>query len=171
MSRNEYWLLMIRIGAGLLAVGITIFLTADPGYVHQTEFSPDTLTFRSNNYWFYPYLSLGEEWSKPVLDRIRTFDVGGVPATSPPRWHFVHGHKTGFRGWHGDAKNAYRIFRDEGWIEWIDKNPHLADRFWPRIIRLLREERYGRAREAACFAKDAKTVEDIDQAFVEAMKE
>jgi hypothetical protein len=159
------------LGILLMMSCVVIFLTAEPGIVGITEFSPDTLGFRSRQYFCYSFLGSATEWSLPLAERVRDFDDDVVPPQSPPRWHFVHGDKWRTRGWNGNAKVAYRLFRNEHWIDWTEKNPELAKRLWPRAIHLLRQERYRQVQTVLEFARDAKTLEDIDHAFAEAEKE
>ena len=70
----------------------------------------------------------------------------GDQYTGNARWHLVHGSKTGVRGWNGDAKDAYRSFKREHWIEWSDKHPEHARYLWPKIVAFTRGERYGLVR-------------------------
>ena len=159
--------LMILLGALMLS------LTMEPGVVNITEFSPDRLSFRHRSYFCYPFLGIdGEEESTPLLDRVLEFDDGGEPAKSPPRWNFVSGDKPRTRGWHGAAKHAHYLFRpNNDWLDWTDKNPELAKRFWPKIIHWLRQEKYSQVTVAAMLARDAQTLADVDLAFAEAAKE
>jgi hypothetical protein len=166
--RLSNWEMVVGSSAFL---SLFVLLTAEPGCVSKTEFSPDSLAFRSRDYVCYPFLEIDSEWEPPLVARIREFDDGLVPQTSPPRWHFVHGDKWRTRGWIGDAKPAYRLFRNEDWLQWTDQNPDLAKKLWPKIIHMLRQERYGPVTVALMFARDAKTIQDIDHAIAEAEKE
>jgi hypothetical protein len=158
-------LLLLSISALLLSQFI------DVGWVTRSEFSPDKLSFRSRAYFCHTVFESSEEWSAPLLDRIRAFDDGRIPAQEPPRWDFMRGEKWRVRGWNGDARLVNRVVsRSDEWLDWTDKNPELANRFWPRVIHLLRNQQYRQFELATSLAHDAKTVADIDQAFVEAEK-
>src|SRR5438034_18056 len=148
----------------IATVVFLLSLIFSPGCVSQTEFSPDRLVFRTSNYFCLPFICWpSQEWSNPLLDRIREFDDDFTPPNSPARWHFVHGNQRPLldtvRGWIGDAKPAYRHLReidyhDRGsWLEWTDENPELARRLWREVIKLVRREDYSVLYAAVVAAK------------------
>lgn len=126
-----------------LAVGLLgILYCLSPGLVYQTEFSPDLLLFRGNNYFCLENLHYRRvEWSSPFLDFMRTYDAGAKVA-HVPRWDFVHGERKGVKGWMGIARPIYEDFTDTFWIEWSNSNPKGATRLWPQVIAMLRTQRY-----------------------------
>lgn len=165
----------------LLAMSVivlTVVVAAvSTGYVYRTEFSPDLLKFRSNNYFGLECLvAHQEEWSTALMDRIRKYEHLCKPPNAQPRWHFVHGKMRGIKGWIGEAKPAYRYLRNEhfnyggDWLEWTDKNPALAERLWPKVINLLRDEQYDAILIAMFAAKEAIGAEDFERAFAEVEK-
>ena len=135
--------------AGWLAVpliGLSIWLLVSPR-VHVTHFSPDLLLFRSRTYCYFGLIPLGEDtWSTSLLRAVADMDL--VPASSgPSRWFFVYGDKPGVRGWIGEAKPAYRLFRDETWLQWTRDNPEGSKPTWKRILKSLRDEDFEKVDE------------------------
>jgi len=118
------------------------------GRVGETHFSPDRFRFRGQTYYEIPILEIrvtprsSVEYSKPGIEYLETH--GFIPRAGYPgnRWEFVHGHKTGYRGWIGLAKPAKNVLTHDYLFEWSVENPELAKNFWPRIVENLRRERY-----------------------------
>ena len=59
------------------------------------------------------------------------------------------------------------ISADAGNLNWTDTNPKLANRVWPEVINLVRQEEYFKIRLALMAAKDATTVADFEKTYAD----
>ena len=113
---------------------------------YETRFSPDTFTFRATQHFELCGLQISprstSEWSLPLIDYLRVQGHIEDEEIVHPRWHFVHGMKPGVRGWMGNAKDAYRSFRQDHLIDWSKENPVHAKYIWPKVVALTQTEKY-----------------------------
>jgi len=138
MTRSRAFALMTILFCLLLLIAFCCVESA-------TEFSPDTLTFRTVLYlgnvpcWY-------EEWSTRTLDEIRR-DERNKSANRTPRWHYVSGHNVVSRSVkHGEANIALWLFKTGRWDDVIEGSNNGRD-IWANIVHLVRRERYDRVGE------------------------
>jgi hypothetical protein len=140
MARLRRLLLMLTWVAGL-SLPVVVF---GCGRGKESQFSPDSFELRdvtcySLPFVDWPFLSVS---STPYRHKLVQFwiDEGYLDGKlrEPTRWDHAsrlwswsESTSKGRAGWFGD------LAWENGWINWSRKNPRLAARLWPDIVRLL----------------------------------
>jgi hypothetical protein len=145
----------------ILSVAVVVIVIAIPfalqsnqtGIVSGSEWSPEL--FQSRGFRYVAVAGV-QVTPKTTTEPRRTaleqylLDEGYVaefPAGSAT-WEFVRGSAPGVRGWHGDARSAYKVlghYDDDGgktWIDWSHANPDAAKELWPEIVRRAQDRQF-----------------------------
>jgi hypothetical protein len=123
------------------------------GTVTGLEFSPHTFTQREFYYLELPLVRARispvyhQDVTGPLEKRVRKDAATFPPATTQAsRWDLVTMQR-GKRNFTGDALIVCRYFDDEGdtarrWQRWNRLHPELAEKLWPAVVTVCREEHY-----------------------------
>lgn len=168
--------ILLAVAVLLMAIVVLSVFTPFGVYkVYETRFSPDTFSFRATQHFELYGLQITprrtSEWGTPLIEHLRTSGYLDEQAPGNARWHFVHGMKPGVKGWMGNAKDAYRSFKQEQWIEWSNGHPEHARYLWPKIIAHTRAERYSLVRLVFMELSDFDGSVDDLKAIVERAEE
>jgi hypothetical protein len=122
-------------------------------------FSPDTLEYRFQSEYLmretgFPMFRSPYEYRKDELvEFLENKGYWNPRVRSSPRWILLlrWNHM-----WKDGDTEFYRYFfrRKSFWIEWSNREPDHAARFWPKILDLLRSDREDRAAEVLAETAD-----------------
>ncbi|MCE9528590.1 MAG: hypothetical protein K8R36_21305 [Planctomycetales bacterium] len=123
-------------------LAIFILLVFLFGLGGKTEFSPDTVQIRTSVFWGSPQFSIPTStYSTPGLDYARERLRDAQPIHVNPRWWLIHESGAGIACGIGPGQMGSRIGTDD-FVEWSREHPDLADQFWPRWGKMMREENW-----------------------------
>lgn len=169
-------------GAALATVVIFGHLTDHCYYTHGGQFSPDT--FHKRSYQAYVLgpvtIPLSARKYETVVGRYLV-EKGYVDADATDvRWYRTGGSQVGWTflgcSFGTPVASIAADFDDEHGerlVAWSEREPELANIFWPRIIAWIREDRCADAAELLDLWKygdDPATVDEVEALFEEAKR-
>ena len=145
----------------LVVVLLGVFLFGLGGKI---EFSPDTVQMRHSVFWGSPEFSIPTQvYSTPGLDFARERLRDAQPIHERPRWWLIHESGAGIACGIGPGQMGSQISGDD-YVQWSREHPDLADQFWPRWGRIMREEKWIEADHIvrhAPYSTDQRTLDDV----------